>query len=717
MIKELFVLKLFTKDKNHYDKYYNFLSTTNLDSEIKLLFSLIDSYYTDYPEHKYIGSSELINYFQLEYSSYKDAPSIIKVIEEVYRLEVSDSLIRDYLQQMLEKDTSTKIINKLLQVVDESKAGQLLTVKEDIAKYEELIKVNKQSDSIFVSSDLDELIEQEYEGDTINWRLKCLQEAAGPVREGLYHCYARPNCFDPETEVLTPSGWVTVDKITYEDLLAQVDVHRNISFVKPSHIEKHYEDNMIAIADSLGRVKLHVSHDHDMAYTYGKIPELRKKSAATITYFQGLKHHVAGKSSVPADLLTPHERLEIAYQADGHSRSYKDYGYTFSFKKERKIKRLQQILKACGYDYNIYKDGNNGNIGFYVKTKRPLHKDFSWVDLSKVSESWGREFLQELSMWDSSIRTSLRFKFNTAKKEVADMVQAIAVLSDCNVFYNKYSPTKNPKHADTYELNIRTKYVPVDGGSINKFTTGWGGDVYCFTVPDGHLLVRRRGATAIVGNTGKTSFLVSEVTNFASQLKDDEDIIYFINEEKGNRIQLRLYSAMLNTPIDEIISNRQQAKDVFLQRGGGKIKVYDNAYISIEDIDRICNEYNPRIIVIDQGDKINFRGGAHLDGPIRLKELYRRFREQAKVHSCAVITAGQASAEAQGKKWLEMTHMDWSKTGKAGEFDISIGIGKCLDDGKENMRYIHLNKNKFTGLEIKTPVLLNPFTGRYSDME
>jgi len=409
MIKELFVLKLFTKDKNHYDKYYTYLSTTNLDLEIKLLFSLIDSYYTDYPEHKYIGSSELINYFKLEYASYKDSESIIKVIEEVYKLEVSDSLIKDYLQQMLEKDTSTKIINKLLQIVDESKSGQLLTVKDDLAKYEELIKVNNQSNSIFVSNDLDELIEQEYEGDAINWRLQCLQDAAGPIREGLYHVYARPN-------------------------------------------------------------------------------------------------------------------------------------------------------------------------------------------------------------------------------------------------------------------------------------------------------------------VGKSSFLISEATNFAHQLKEDEDIIYFINEEKGNRIQLRLYSAMLNTPIREIISNRLSAKAEFIKRGGSKIKVYDNAYISIEDIDRICNEYRPRIIIIDQGDKINFRGGAHLDGPIRLKELYRRFREQAKIHGCAVITAGQASAEAQGKKWLEMTHMDWSKTGKAGEFDISIGIGKCLDEGKESMRYIHLNKNKFTGLEIKTPVILNTLTGRYSDM-
>lgn len=717
MLKELYVLKLFTKNKEYYDKYYHYIISAQLDQEVKLLFNCVDSYYSSYPEHVYIGLSELQNYFSLEYSNYKNPEIALKLIEEVYSIEISDSLIKDYISQMLEKDASAKIINKLLSVVDESKTGQLLTVREDIAKFEELIKVNNQNDSVFVTNDLDQLLEEEYSGSVVNWRLRSLQETCGPVREGLYHIYARPNCFSPDTEVLTPSGWAPVADITYEDFIAQVDGDRNISFVKPSHIEKHYEDNMLLIHDTLGRVKLHVSQDHDMAFQYGDVKELRKKSAKDIIYFQGVKHHVAGKSKAIAELLTPHERLEIAYQADGHSRSYRDYGYTFSFKKERKIKRLQQILKACGYEYNIYKDGNNGNIGFYVKTTKPLHKDFSWVDLSNVSVLWGKAFIQELSHWDSTLRSKTRFKFNTANKKVADVVQAIGVLSEHNVLINKYHPTGNKKHAHTYELSIRSAYKPVDGGSIKKESTSWSGDVYCFTVPDGFLLVRRDGATAIAGNTGKTSLIASEVTNFAGQLQDNECILYFNNEEKGNRVQLRLYSAMLGVPIEDILAQREKAKEVFTRRGGSKIKLYDNAYISIEDIDRLCLEYSPRIVVVDIADKVTFRGAGHLEGTMRLKELYRKYREQAKIHGCAFITAGQASAEGHGKKWLEMTHMDWSKTGKAGELDISLGIGKSLEEGKEGIRYIHVNKNKFTGEEAKISVILNSKTGRYSDME
>ena len=409
-MKELLIIKLFCKDRSNWLKYYQLIKGLNLDKELLLLFSLVENYYEAYPEHQYIGQDELKSFFQLEYSTYKSGELIEKLIEDIYKLEVSDSLIKDYIETVLEKDTATKIINKLLSVVDESKTGQLLTVREDIAKFEELIKVNNQNDSVFVINDLDKLLEEEYSGSVVNWRLRSLQETCGPVREGLYHIYARPN-------------------------------------------------------------------------------------------------------------------------------------------------------------------------------------------------------------------------------------------------------------------------------------------------------------------VGKTSMIASEVTNFASQLSDNECILYFNNEEKGNRVQLRLYSAMLGVPIEDILAQREKAKEVFTRRGGSKIKLYDNAYISIEDIDRLCLEYSPRIVVVDIADKVTFRGAGHLEGTMRLKELYRKYREQAKIHGCAFITAGQASAEGHGKKWLEMTHMDWSKTGKAGELDISIGIGKSLEEGKEGIRYIHVNKNKFTGEEAKISVIFNPKTGRYSDME
>ena len=60
----------------------------------------------------------------------------------------------------------------------------------------------------------------------------------------------------------------------------------------------------------------------------------------------------------------------------------------------------------------------------------------------------------------------------------------------------------------------------------------------------------------------------------------------------------------------------------------------------------------------------------------RLRELYRCLRELAKRHDCAVIGVSQASAEAEGKTRVDFSMMEGSKTGKAAEADVVLGIGK-----------------------------------------
>jgi replicative DNA helicase len=407
---ELAILKLFCKDKSNWDKYNKLIKGLNLEKELALIFNLVSAYYEEYPEHSYIVPQELKAFFSLEYASYKSPEIINKVIDDIFLVEISDSVIVDYVQSVIEKDTATKIINKLLKVVDESEQGLLLTVEEDLQQFKDTLHLHASNDvEEFIDMDLDKLLEEECVANGIDWRLNCLQEDVGPLRGGnLIHIFARPE-------------------------------------------------------------------------------------------------------------------------------------------------------------------------------------------------------------------------------------------------------------------------------------------------------------------TGKTSFLSSEITHFLKQLKDSETIIWFNNEQKGSKVALRLYSAMLGVSLPEILSNRTLAKEEFIRRGGDRIKLYDNAFISIEDINTVCLKHKPRILVIDQGDKVTFKGAQNQDGPIRLKNLYIKFRELAKFHNIDIITVGQASAEAHGKKWLEMVHMDFSKTGKPGELDLALGIGVAMEEGKEHMRFINISKNKLSGVHSRRAVILDTTTGRYSN--
>ncbi len=221
-------------------------------------------------------------------------------------------------------------------------------------------------------------------------------------------------------------------------------------------------------------------------------------------------------------------------------------------------------------------------------------------------------------------------------------------------------------------------------------------------------------------DSGKTSFLVSEVTHMASQLTGDEIILWVNNEEAGSKIKLRLYQAALKCTRDEIVSYPDDAEREFNRLGGNHIKIYDESTASVEEIRQLCLEHNVKMLIIDQGDKVKFAGSKNMSDVEMLTTLYQMFRELAKEFDIPVLTVGQADAPAEGKKWLSLNNMNRSKTGKPGELDYAIGIGKSFEDvdkGIHNIRYISLCKNKMTsGKHTRQSVRFDSERALYTDI-
>lgn len=410
---ELYIIRLFARDREAYETYYTQIKPFNFDVEIIELLTTLDKYYTAYPTHMYVGIEEYKVYYQTIYPLDKNKEIILSLIDTIYSIDVSDSVVKDIIRNLIEKEVSLSIIEKLTPVVVEHKYGVLPSISDEIVKFENLLTKNVEED-IFVSSDLAALIQEKEAHSTIKWRLHCLQNDLGNIEGGtLGHIFARPE-------------------------------------------------------------------------------------------------------------------------------------------------------------------------------------------------------------------------------------------------------------------------------------------------------------------TGKTSFLASEATYIARQLREDETLIWCNNEEEKTKVIKRIYSAMLNTTSEQILNRLDEAREIFYKHNGNKIKLYDNAYLSIEMLRRMIKEYNPRVLIVDQGDKVTFANSSKLDGTARLKELYRMFRELAKEFDIHILTVGQASAEAHGKKWLQDIWMDNSRTGKPGEMDYIIGIGKTISDSdgdvEDELRYLHLCKNKLTGKHSKHIVKLETTIGRYIDI-
>ena len=409
---ELAVLRLFTRDKNYLDKYSEVCNNILKEEHIYIIYNTIKQYYSNInKEHNYISKDELISYINISYNSYKGLNIVIDIVNNIYDLDISDSLSKNIINNLVEKHLSNDIINKLLPVITENKFDILSSVQDILEDYKNLVVKSDEGNSPFFSASLKDIIEELVVQDGgLKWRLQCLQDSLGSLQGGILgHVFARPN-------------------------------------------------------------------------------------------------------------------------------------------------------------------------------------------------------------------------------------------------------------------------------------------------------------------SGKTSFLSSEITNFARQLGEGESIIWFNNEERGKKVQLRLYNTMLGASDDMISRNIERAEQEFDSRNGNAIKICDSGIIQFSDIVSCIKDYNPRLIVIDQADKIHFKGMGTMDLPVKLKELYKHYREVAKEFDIPIITVGQASSEAEGRKWLRPDWMDYSKTGKYAETDFIVGIGKSHDEGEKNLRFINICKNKMRGIETPHTTLFEHVSGRYKDL-
>lgn len=203
--------------------------------------------------------------------------------------------------------------------------------------------------------------------------------------------------------------------------------------------------------------------------------------------------------------------------------------------------------------------------------------------------------------------------------------------------------------------------------------------------------------------TGKTTFLASEVTAMAEQLADDDGpILWFNNEEQGSKVMLRVYQAALGITMTELFRDLKGNKEKFYALTKRKILMVDDGALHKAKIEKICKHCKPSLIIIDQIDKI--KGFDNDREDLRLGTIYQWARELAKLYA-PTIGVCQADGTGEGQKWLSMAHVANAKTAKQAEADFIVGIGKVHDMGFETIRYLHASKNKLMGDADTVPEL------------
>jgi len=213
---------------------------------------------------------------------------------------------------------------------------------------------------------------------------------------------------------------------------------------------------------------------------------------------------------------------------------------------------------------------------------------------------------------------------------------------------------------------------------------------------------------------GKTAFWVSLVAGPNGFAEQGANVHAFINEEPAVRTQMRAISCFTGLNKEQIIEDTVKAS-IEWKKIKNNIKMIDTVDWTIQDVDSHCEKYKPDVIVIDQLDKINV-SGTYARTDEKLRAIYTGAREIAKRRNCVVIAISQASAEAHDRDHISFNMMENSKTGKAAEADLIIGIGNNTSNDPTNTnRILNVSKNKITGWHGDPTVKINRYISRYDD--
>lgn len=375
-----------------------------------------------------------------------------------------------------------------------------------------------------------------------------------------------------------------------------------------------------------------------------------------------------------------------------------------------KDKSFKNILSALDYFYDEYKkeEVSLEEFSLFYKTKYPSDTDNHNIlkSLSDViiSEDVLKDVLEKIK--DRAVATDLAviaLEVSEGTKDKSYLVDKFSELSATVKIEEETFVTTDLTELYDHQvqkpgLRWRLQTLNQMLGSLRKGDFG-----FLFARPE----------------SGKTTFLCSEITYFAQQAEGS--VLWFNNEEQGEKVALRLYQAALGVTQDELFRDIDKYRELYKQVTGDRIKIYDSASIHKRAVESLCESIKPSLIVFDQIDKV--KGFTADREDLHLGAIYIWARELAKTY-CPVIGVCQASGEGEGRMWLTMDHVSGAKTSKQAEADWILGIGKSNEEGHEYVRGLHLSKNKLTGDPDSIPdkrhgreqVLIEPHIARYKDM-
>ena len=422
------------------------------------------------------------------------------------------------------------------------------------------------------------------------------------------------HCYSEDTDVLTRDGWKSWSEVSMDDKFATLNPEGEIEYHYPTEIiEEHYAGDMI---EYVGKgANLMVTPNHKMLACLTTTVAGRKKDRFSLIpadQLVGVSHAMRKDGDFTGGEGTLGESLAWMYgffAGDGSIQPKWDNQIEFHMSKQRKTSRLTEAVADLGWEMTIRPEKNREGTAYYavmvpehlVETFREFYSEDGQKQIPQrivlqATKAEARAIIQGMVDSDGSVsnESGSGIVFDSSSKTLRDQFMQLALhagwaanevegstrlagtvniingveavlKNDCKrigLLKERLRPEFNKKATANKTANRITKYV---------------GKVYCATVPNHTLYVRRNGKPVWSGNSiaehATATFYITGVSRaLTHELVRHRHLSYsqlsqrFVGEEDANIV------------IPPAIRDAKEINEAYYDEelGGGVIGATDN---------------------------------------------------------------------------------------------------------------------------------------------
>ena len=424
-------------------------------------------------------------------------------------------------------------------------------------------------------------------------------------------------CFEGETEIFTEDGWVKFKDLEQGTKVMQVNPGTlEGDFVEPSKYIKRKSDSLVKVTSASGAgVSISATAGH------------RQLTLTGTKEFKDLPSNFKVPCTVDVktvgDELTPLDRLQIAFQADGSYHKNNDgsvCGYIFGFNKDRKYNRLINLLDTLEIPYSLWKPSTGGKFPRVLISKKVLTLEKSLpmtFSLSSFSKTKAQAFLEEVKLWDGyykDLRANSIY-YSSIDVDSAKLVSEIAVIAGWYAYTSKVVDKRSPKFNDVYKVSINKTKEIIGFQNATSEEVAHNDDVYCVSVPSTYIYVRQNGIPFVTGNchvapAEKFLNVISELPakyrlGLSATPTRSDGLTSIITDTFGynkvigsNPNNLKIYNVAVETKIPVHFNNKSEYAKNFIKAMTSPIKKGESTPIELAVTSAIrLREKNRKVLV------------------------------------------------------------------------------------------------------------------------